>query len=240
MQCYTKAYKGFIKYTAQACAVYLLMVRCGELWMVPFSVNSLIKSNVSCYACRLYSALKWQNMTCRQSTRASGLLLNAIFALIIIGWSGTDQLRWKSNLVPVSLNGNSIMSSPFFFFWLISPWEISPSVICIQLAIIFYSSQFIIQMGCKSWSIYLLFKSFFPILWNSNGTRFGNFGFWIFSQLCQHKLGINSLEPGELVICDIESTWIVASPAYSYRYCWKSKQTHTLGRIPYTGPSVGL
>lgn len=53
------------------------------------------------------------NMTCRQSTRASGLLLNAIFALIIIVWCGTDQLQWKSNLVPISLNGNSIMSSLF-------------------------------------------------------------------------------------------------------------------------------
>ena len=161
MQCYTEAYKGFIKYTARACVVYLLTVRCGELWVVPFSVNSLIKSDVSWYVCSLYSALKWQNMTCRQSTRASGLLLNGIFALIIIVWCGTDQLQWKSNLVPVSLNGNSIMSS---LFWggLISPWEISPSVICIQLGIIFFTSQFLIQMGCntcKSWRIYLLFKS---------------------------------------------------------------------------------
>lgn len=139
MQCYTKAYKGFIKHTARACAVYLLTVRCGELWVVPFSVNNLIKSDVSCYARRLYSALKWQSMTCRQSTRASRLLLNAIFALIIIVWCGTDQLLWKSNLVPVSLNGKSIMSSLFFGGGgLISPWETSP-VICIQLAIMFFA-----------------------------------------------------------------------------------------------------
>jgi len=31
MQCYTKACKDFIAHTAQACAVYLLTVRCGEL-----------------------------------------------------------------------------------------------------------------------------------------------------------------------------------------------------------------
>lgn len=59
MQCDTEAYKGFINYTAQACAVYLPTVRCGELRVVPFSVNSHIKrSDISCYACSLYSALK--------------------------------------------------------------------------------------------------------------------------------------------------------------------------------------
>lgn len=135
-QCYRKGYKSFIKYTAQIWAVYLLMVRCGELWVVPFSVNSLMKSAVSCYACGFYSALKWQNKTCRQSTRASRRLLNAMFAVIIIVWSGTDQLLWKSNLPPVSLNGNSIMTL-LFGGELISSWEISLSVICIQFAIIF-------------------------------------------------------------------------------------------------------
>lgn len=100
MQCYTKAYMGFIKHTARDDAGYLLTVRCGELWVVPSSVNGLIKSDVSCYAQSLYSALKWQNLTCRQNTRASGLLLNAIFALIIIVWSGTGWLHLKSYLVP--------------------------------------------------------------------------------------------------------------------------------------------
>lgn len=148
--------KGFYKIPCSACAVDLLTVRCGALGVVPFSENTLIKSDVSCSACRLYSALKWQNMTCRQSTRASGLLLNAIFALIIIVWCGTDQLQWKSNLVPISLNGNSIMSS-LFLGELISSWEISPYVICTWLPIIHN------QMGCnacKSLSIYLLFNPF--------------------------------------------------------------------------------
>lgn len=113
MQCYTKAYMGFIKHTARDDAGYLLTVRCGELWVVPSSVNGLIKSDVSCYAQSLYSALKWQNLTCRQNTRASGLLLNAIFALIIIVWSGTGWLHLKSYLVPLSLNEISIMSSLF-------------------------------------------------------------------------------------------------------------------------------
>lgn len=136
MQCYTEGYKSFIKYTAQTWAVYLLMVRCGELQVVRFSVTSLTKSDVSCYACGLYSALKWQNKTCRQSTWASRLLLNTIFAVIIIVWSGTDQLLWKSNPPPVSLNGNSIMTL-LFGGELISCWEISSSVICIWLAITF-------------------------------------------------------------------------------------------------------
>lgn len=113
MQCYTKAYMCFIKYTARDDAGYLLTVRCGELWVVPSSVNGLIKSDVSCYAQSLYSALKWRNLTCRQNTRASGLLLNAIFALIIIVWSGTGWLHLKSYLVPLSLNEISIMSSLF-------------------------------------------------------------------------------------------------------------------------------
>lgn len=117
MQCYIKAYMGFIKYTARDDAGYLLTVRCGELWVVPSSVNGLTKSDVPCYAQSLYSALKWQNLTCRQSTRASGLLLNAIFSLIIIVWSGTGWLHLKSYLVPLSLNEISIMSSLFFFFW---------------------------------------------------------------------------------------------------------------------------
>lgn len=217
MQCYTKAYKGFIKHTARACAVYLLTVRCGELWVVPFSVNSLIKSDVSCYARRLYSALKWQSMTCRQSTWASRLLLNAIFALIIIVWCGTDQLQWKSNLVPVSLNGNSIMSS--LFFWGGGIDFSLRNLYCYLHTTCYYvfCSQFIIQMGCntcKSWSSYLLFKSFQYL--NSNGTWFRNGGVWIFSQLCQCKLGISSPKPGKLVIFDIEIIWIAATPACSY------------------------
>lgn len=125
MQCYTKAYMGFIKHTARDDAGYLLTVRCGELWVVPSSVNGLIKSDVSCYAQSLYSALKWQNLTCRQNTRASGLLLNAIFALIIIVWSGTGWLHLKSYLVPLSLNEISIMSSLFILEFDFCPWDLS-------------------------------------------------------------------------------------------------------------------
>lgn len=188
MQCYIKAYMGFIKYTARDDAGYLLTVRCGELWVVPSSVNGLIKSDVPCYAQSLYSALKWQNLTCRQSTRASGLLLNAIFSLIIIVWSGTGWLHLKSYLVPLSLNEISIMSSLFFFF-LISAPEISRSVICIQFAVICFSLQFVIQMGCntgKSWSIYLWFRS--SCYWSTNETWFKGLAIRAFSQLYQCTL----------------------------------------------------
>lgn len=47
-----------MKCAARGDAVYLPMVRCGALGVVPFPVNGLIKSDVSCYAHSLYPALK--------------------------------------------------------------------------------------------------------------------------------------------------------------------------------------
>lgn len=52
----------------------------------------------------------------------------------------------------------------------------------------------------------------------------GIFGVWIFSQLCQWKLGIYFLESGESVICDIENIPIGATSAYSSGWCRKSKK----------------
>lgn len=49
------------------------------------------------------------------------------------------------------------------------------------------------------------------------------------SSLCQWKLGINFLEPGESVICDVDSIQIGAAAASSSGWCWKSKEIFYFG-----------
>lgn len=161
--------------------------------------------------------------------------------LLWLSLFGVEQISYSGNLIWFPL-ASMETASCLHFFW--GDWFLPEKSLLMLFAcdfLLYFLARICNQMGCnacKSLSIYLLFNPFWYR--NSNGIGFRNFGAWIFSQLCPCKFGINFLESGELVRCDIESIQRAAAAAYSSGWCWKSKEICTLGRIPPVGPSMGL